>query len=69
MELWAAKAIEYSKVDRQFWGSLKEKNVERYAGDGGLACEILMGSLGVTQDFRGCCVFAIFNLDSVVLIS
>lgn len=44
LELWARKAIEYSKNGELFCGSLEDKSVEGNVNNEGLACEIPVGS-------------------------
>ena len=45
LELWARKAIEYSKLGELFCGSLEDKSVEGNVEDGSLACDVSEGRL------------------------
>lgn len=51
MDLRARKAIECSKLDKLFCGSLEDTNVERNTEDGVLTYKVLEGSQNITRVF------------------
>lgn len=51
----------YLELNGLFWGILEDKNAEKKADDGTLACEVLEGSKDPMRD-----VYTILNLESML---
>lgn len=59
--IWTGRAIVYLELNGLFWGILEDKNAEKKADDGTLACEVLEGSKDPMRD-----VYTILNLESML---